>query len=186
MYCLRLQYLQDLTDKSNMVDHAQLRHGKHRGSKEGGRAGELVPLSPMRHLSFVQAGSPLHRLCRNGDLSAIRSYLNETVASEVVNKVAGLNGCTPLHEAAMAGRADVIRLLVEECDTLDLNVRTHKGPASTPLHLTAERGHVECVVALVECGAFLNAVDRRCRTAKDAAAENGKRQVVHTLTLLGM
>lgn len=134
----------------------------------------------------MQAGSPLHRLCRNGDLSAIKSYLNETISSEVVGKVARLNGCTPLHEAAMAGRADVVRLLVEECDSLNLNVRTHKGPASTPLHLTAERGHVECAVALVECGAFLDAVDRRCRTPKDVAAENGKRQVVHTLTLLGM
>jgi uncharacterized protein YcgL (UPF0745 family) len=41
-------------------------------------------------------------------------------------------------------------------------------------------------VALVECGAFLDAVDRRCRTPKDVAAENGKRQVVHTLTLLEM
>lgn len=138
-----------------------------------------------RHPSMLQAGSELHRLCRNGDLSAIRSYLNETITSAVINKVAGLNGCTPLHEAAMAGRAHVIQLLAEECDLLNLNVRTQQGPASTALHLAAERGHVECVLALLECGASLDAVDRRCRTAKDIARETGKRQVVHTITLIG-
>lgn len=137
-----------------------------------------------RHLSMAQAGSELHRLCRTGDLSAIRSYLNET-ASAMVNKVAGMNGCTPLHEAAMAGREDVVRLLNEECDSLNFNVRTQRGPASSPLHLAAERGHVECVMALLECGALLEAVDRRCRTAKDVAAENGKREVVHIITLFG-
>lgn len=150
-----------------------------RPSVNGGRADRN------RHLSMAKAGSELHRLCRTGDLSAIRSYLNETLTSAVVNMVAGLNGCTPLHEAAMAGRADVIRLLKEECDSLNLNIRTQKGPASSPLHLAAERGHVECVVALLECGASLEAVDRRCRTAKDVAAENGKRQVVHMITLFG-
>ncbi len=134
---------------------------------------------------MLQAGSELHRLCRSGDLSAIHSYLNETITSAVVNKVAGLNGCTPLHEAAMAGRADAVQLLAEECDSLDLNVRTQQGPASTALHLAAERGHVECVLALVESGASLEAVDRRCRTAKDVAKETGKRQVLHTITLIG-
>ena len=57
-----------------------------------------------RHMSLAVAGSELHRLCRTGDLSAIRSYLNETLTETVVNRVAGLNGCTPLHEAAMAGK----------------------------------------------------------------------------------
>ena len=85
----------------------------------------------------------------------------------------------------MAGRADVVQLLHDESDKLKLNIRTQMGPASTPLHLAAERGHVECVVTLIECGASLEAVDRRCRTAKEVAAENGKRQVVHSITLFG-
>lgn len=136
-----------------------------------------------RHPSICTPGSELHRLCRNGDLSAIRSYLNETAADLVINKVAGLNGCTPLHEAAMAGQGDVVRLLYEECETLDLNVRTQRGPALTPLHLASERGHVECVMALIECGASLKAVDRRCRTVKDVAIENGQRQVAHVISL---
>ena len=136
-----------------------------------------------RHPSICAPGSELHRLCRNGDLSAIKSYLNETAVDLVINRVAGLNGCTPLHEAAIAGQGDVVRLLWEECDTLDLNVRTHRGPALTPLHLAAERGHVECVMALVECGASLEAVDRRFRTVKDVATENGQRQVAHVISL---
>lgn len=136
-----------------------------------------------RHPSICTPGSELHRLCRNGDLSAIKSYLNETAVDLVINRVAGLNGCTPLHEAAMAGQGDVVRLLHEECETLDLNVRTQRGPASTPLHLAAERGHVECTMALVECGASMEAVDRRFRTAKDVASENGQRQVAHVIAL---
>ena len=139
-----------------------------------------------RHLSMAKVTSELHQLCRRGDLSAIRSYLNEVIAPAVINKVAGENGCTPLHEAAMAGREDVIRLLKEECqETLDMDARTQRGPASTSLHLASERGHVECVVALLECGASMEAVDRRCRNAKDLAKENGKRQVVQVITLFG-
>ena len=136
-----------------------------------------------RHPSICTPGSELHRLCRSGDLSAIKSYLNETVVEQVINRVAGLNGCTPLHEAAIAGQTEVVRLLHEECDTLDLNVRTQRGPALTPLHLASERGHVECVMTLIECGASLEAVDRRFRTVRDVAVENGQRQVAHVIAL---
>ena len=104
----------------------------------------------------------------------------------IINQVAGENGCTPLHEAAMAGREDVVRLLKEECrETLNMDARTQHGPASTPLHLAAERGHTECVLSLLECGATVTAVDRRCRNARDVAKENGKRQVVQVITLIG-
>lgn len=136
-----------------------------------------------RHPSIYTPGSELHRLCRNGDLSAIKSYLNETASDVYINRVAGLNGCTPLHEASMSGQGDVVKLLHEECESLDVNVRTQRGPASTPLHLAAERGHVECVMTLIECGASLEAVDRRCRTAKDIAIENGQRQVAHVISM---
>ena len=80
------------------------------------------------------------------------------------------------------GRADVVRLLTDECEFLDLNARTQRGPASTPLHLAAERGHIDTVISLIDCGASLWAVDRRCRTAKDIAVENGQRQVVVVIT----
>ena len=38
-------------------------------------------------------------------------------------------------------------------------------------------------MALIECGALLEVFDRRCRTAKDVAAENGQKQVVYTITI---
>jgi len=63
-----------------------------------------------------------------------------------------------------------------------VNVRTQRGPAFTPLHLAAERGRIETVIALIDCGASLSAVDRRCRTGKDIAAENGHRLVVAAIT----
>ena len=81
------------------------------------------------------------------------------------------------------GRADVVRLLNDECEFLDINVRTQKGPAFTSLHLAAERGHVDTVMALVDCGASLSAVDRKCRTAKDISLENGRWQVVVAITV---
>jgi hypothetical protein len=140
-----------------------------------------------RHLSRANVTSELHRLCRNGDLSAVKSYLNEAIIPNAVNQVAGENGCTPLHEAAMAGREDMVRLLKEECqEAIDMDARTQHGPASTALHLAAERGHTECVAALLDCGAGIEAVDRRCRTARDVARENGKRQVVQVIILIEM
>ena len=140
----------------------------------------------IRHFSRACVTNELHRLCRNGDLSAIKSHLNEAIMPNVINQIAGENGCTPLHEAAMAGREDVVRLLREECqDAIDMDARTQHGPASTPLHLAAERGHVDCVTALLECGATIEAVDRRCRNARDVAKENGKRQVVQVMALIG-
>ena len=66
-----------------------------------------------RNLSLAAAGSELHRLCRSGDLSAVRSYLNETLTETVVNRTAGLNGCTPLHEAAMAGSSGAKVVMLE-------------------------------------------------------------------------
>ncbi len=77
-----------------------------------------------------------------------------------------------------SGRADVVRLLKDESEFLDINVRTQKGPAFTPLHLASERGHIDTVIALIDCGASLSAVDRRCRTAKDIAIEKGHRKVI--------
>ena len=85
----------------------------------------------------------------------------------------------------MAGRADVIHLLAEESESMKINVRTQCGPASTAMHLAAERGHDECIVALVACGARLDVVDRRCRTAKDVAMENGHWSVVLIIDLFG-
>ena len=86
----------------------------------------------------------------------------------------------------MAGLDDVVRLLKDECqEAINMDIRTQSGPASTALHLAAERGHTECVVALLQCGATLEAVDRRCRNAKDVAKENGQREVVQVITLVG-
>lgn len=83
---------------------------------------------------------------------------------------------------AHSGRADVVRLLKDESEFLDIDVRTQTGPAFTPLHLASERDHVDTVIALIDCGASLSAVDRRCRTAKDIAIEKGHRNVIVAIT----
>lgn len=85
----------------------------------------------------------------------------------------------------MAGHSDIIYLLHRELEELDANVRTEEGPASTPLHLAAGRGHAQCVIALIECGAILNAVDRCWRRPLDVAIEHRHFHVVHVINMYG-
>ena len=96
-----------------------------------------------------------------------------------------MNGCSPLHEAALSGSTAVIRLLSSRFAHLNLNIRTEGGPGSTPLHLASQRNHADAVIALVECGAMLNAVDRCWRTPKDVAVETGNDQIVHIIRMFG-
>ena len=128
---------------------------------------------------------PLERLCRCGDVSAVRSLLQEAVTQAGINEVAGINNCAPLHEAAMAGNADIIQYLATEVEGVELDIRTYGPPSFTPLHLAAQQGHVEAVIALVDCGATINVVDRCCRTPKDLACEMGKMDVVHIINMYG-
>ena len=97
----------------------------------------------------------------------------------------GINGCSPLHEAALCGSTAVIRLLVSTFANLNLNIRTEGGPGSTPLHLASQQNHVDAVIALVESGAMLSAVDRCWRTPKDVALEAGNDQIVHIIRTFG-
>lgn len=145
-----------------------------------------VSRAAKKHLSLHRPASELHNLCRNGDLSLVGSYLHDTVISASVNQTGGSNGCAPIHEAAMTGQADIIRLLYSELEYLDINIRTDEGPASTPLHLAAQRGKAEAVIALVDCGAILDSVDRCWRTPLDVAVEHGQLHVAHVLKLYEM
>ena len=85
----------------------------------------------------------------------------------------------------MAGHDDIIRLLYTELQYLDMNIRTAQGPASTPLHLAAQRGRGEAVIALVDCGALTESVDRCWRTPLDVATEHNHLHVVHILKVFG-
>lgn len=140
----------------------------------------------IQHVSLtILLLSQFFRLCRSGDVSAIRSLLQEAVAQAGVNEVAGPNNFAPLHEAAAAGNADIIQFLATEVEGLDVDVYTHGPPSFTPLHLAAQQGHTEAVIALIESGASLDIVDRYCRTPKDLASERKKRDVVHIINVYG-
>ena len=125
------------------------------------------------------------RLCRCGDVSAVRSLLQEAVTHAGINEIAGLNNHAPLHEAAIAGNADIIQFLVTEVEGIDLNIHTSGPPSFTPLHLAAQHGHTEAVITLVDCGATLNAMDRCCRTPKDLAIEMRETDVVYVIIMYG-
>lgn len=76
-------------------------------------------------------------------------------------------------------------MLKKELEEIDVNIRTDEGPASTPLHLAAQKNNAETVIALVECGAVLNAVDRCWRTPLDVALEYESHNVVHVISMYG-
>lgn len=118
-------------------------------------------------------------------MSAVRSAMQEAVAEDDINEVAGPFGCTPLHEAAISGNADIIQFLVEEVEGVDLDIRTTVPPLLTPLHLAAEQGHGDAVIALLDSGATVGAVDQNFKTPKDLALELEKSEVVHIITKYG-
>ena len=103
----------------------------------------------------------------------------------VFTQAGGINGCSPLHEAALSGSTTVITFLASRFAHLNMNIRTVGGPGSTPLHLASQRNHADAVIALIESGAMLGAVDRCWRTPKDVALEVGNHQIVHIIRMFG-
>ena len=131
--------------------------------------------------------SELVRLCMSGDLSALRSYLNDggSSGSSEINIPSSLTGYAPLHHAVMSHRPEVIRFLVQEVDGLDIDVCSMTGLATTPLHLAAENNDRECVTALMECNASLSLLDRLHRSPLDVAIECDSREAIHAMRLVG-
>ena len=131
--------------------------------------------------------SELIRLCINGDLSALRSYLRDggSSGSSDINMPSSVTGYAPLHHAVLSKRSDVIRLLAQEVDGLDIDVCSMTGLATTPLHLAAENNDRECVTALIECNASLSVLDRLHRSPLDVAVECDSKDAIHAMRLIG-
>lgn len=131
--------------------------------------------------------SELIRLCMSGDLSALRSYLNDggSSGSSEINTPSPVTGYAPLHHAVTSRRPEVIRFLVQEVDGLDIDVCSTTGLATTPLHLAAENNDRECVTALMECNASLSLLDRLHRSPLDVAIECDSREAIHAMRLIG-
>lgn len=92
-------------------------------------------------------------------------------------------GYAPIHEAAVSGHPDVIRLLHKEAHDFDVNLRTEKGPSLTALHLAAQNNKPHVIIALIECGAILNSIDRCWRSPLDIAIEYSSQESVYVITM---
>lgn len=148
-------------------------------------------LDQQRHLSFTKkpslALSELIRLCMNGDLSALRSYLRDGGSSgcSEINTPSSVTGYAPLHHAVLSHRPEAIRLLAQEVYGLDIDVCSTTGLATTPLHLAAENNDRECVTVLIECNASLSVLDRLHRSPYDVAVECDSKEAIHAMKLSG-
>mmetsp|Transcript_4941 Transcript_4941/g.7440 ORF Transcript_4941/g.7440 Transcript_4941/m.7440 type:complete len:1070 (-) Transcript_4941:128-3337(-) len=84
------------------------------------------------------------------------------------------HGLCLLHYCALYNLSSVIHELV----ALGAHPDGRSGIAGlTPLHLAAGAGHVNVVIALIECGADIAAVDPNGKTAHDRAMERGQHKV---------
>lgn len=114
------------------------------------------PSSPTGHL---------HTLCRQGNTTTIRSYLQ---GIEDVNKLeerVGFLGYTPLHEATNQGQTSVVRLLL----LYGANANAKANGFYTPLHIAASMDNTDCVVELLKHNADITSKDEFGKTPYDTA-----------------
>jgi hypothetical protein len=113
------------------------------------------------------ATMPLHRAAAIGDITAVRSYIQQGENANVLDEW----GRTPLHWAAsgcvfdyqnwedncqqLPSNAETIKVLVSLGATVDVA----DANGSTPLHLASDLGFVETAEALLQNGAAVNAKD---------------------------
>lgn len=88
-------------------------------------------------------------------------------------------GRNAVHNAAILGWADAIALLAAK--GLDVNNRDKAHDERTPLHAAAYEGHVEAVLALIEAGADVSALNNKQETPLFAAAYRGRAPIVQLL-----
>ncbi|XP_047612286.1 ankyrin repeat domain-containing protein 10 isoform X2 [Phacochoerus africanus] len=94
---------------------------------------------------------PLHRACRDGDLAALCSLLQQTPRAHLAAEDS-FYGWTPVHWAAHFGK---------DCE------------GETPIHKAARSGSLDCVSALVANGAHVDLRNASGLTAADIAQTQG-------------
>ena len=105
----------------------------------------------------------LHALCRQGNTTTIRSYLQANI-NKLEDRV-GFLGYTPLHEATNQGQTSVVRLLL----LYGANANAKANGFYTPLHIAASLDNTDCVVELVKHNADITNKDEFGKTPYETA-----------------
>uniref|UniRef100_A0A8D2ADW6 Ankyrin repeat domain 10 n=1 Tax=Sciurus vulgaris TaxID=55149 RepID=A0A8D2ADW6_SCIVU len=124
---------------------------------------------------------PLHRACRDGDLAALCSLLQQTPRAHLTAEDS-FYGWTPVHWAAHFGKLECLMQLVRAGATL--NVSTTRF-AQTPAHIAAFGGHPQCLVWLIQAGANINKPDCEGETPVHKAARSGSLECISALVANG-
>ncbi|XP_039082607.1 ankyrin repeat domain-containing protein 10 isoform X2 [Hyaena hyaena] len=124
---------------------------------------------------------PLHRACRDGDLAALCSLLQQTPRAHLAAEDS-FYGWTPVHWAAHFGKLECLIQLVRAGATLDVSTTRY---AQTPAHIAAFGGHPHCLIWLIQAGASINQPDCEGETPIHKAARSGSLDCVSALVANG-
>ncbi|XP_072171286.1 uncharacterized protein [Diadema setosum] len=122
---------------------------------------------------------PLHRACRDGDLSALSSLLGDSVVS-VCDAVGQdpLFGWTPAHWASHNGKVDCLQMLLSA--GVSCNITTQEK-GLTLAHVAALEGQASCLAWLCQNRVAVDARDDMGESAVHKAVRCGSVQCLHIL-----
>ena len=118
-----------------------------------------------------------HNAAREGDVSLVKSMLQEGVPVDCVDRV----DQTALFRAASYNRTHVIRLFLQK--GADVNKQNRYG--NTPVHHAAMMNSIKAIAMLIEHGASINITNNKGYKPIDWARGNGNEAAVRMLEQLG-
>ncbi|XP_049919483.1 ankyrin repeat domain-containing protein 10-like [Epinephelus moara] len=125
---------------------------------------------------------PIHRACRDGDVGALVSLLQQPPNRAHLTTEDSCYGWTPLHWAAHYGQLEcVVRLVQMGCEVNTVTSRFNQ----TPTHTAAFGGHPHCVVWLTQAGADVNRQDFVGEAPIHKAARSGSLECIQVLLIAG-
>ncbi|KAM4710912.1 ankyrin repeat domain-containing protein 10a [Anableps anableps] len=125
---------------------------------------------------------PIHRACRDGDLMALMSLLEQLSNQSHLTAEDSCYGWTPIHWAAHYGQLEcVVHLVQMGCEVNTVTSRFNQ----TPTHTAAFGGHPHCVVWLTQAGADINKQDCVGEAPIHKAARSGSLECIQVLLIAG-
>ncbi|KAA8579864.1 ankyrin repeat domain-containing protein 10 isoform X2 [Etheostoma spectabile] len=125
---------------------------------------------------------PIHRACRDGDVGALVSQLQQLSNQAHLTVEDSCYGWSPIHWAAHYGQLEcVVRLVQLGCEVNTVTSRFNQ----TPTHTAAFGGHPHCVVWLTQAGADVNMQDFVGEAPIHKAARSGSLACIQVLLIAG-